>query len=98
MVILMTIDTVITGRIPEQLIYPTHVNERAMRLAFVYLKLHAEISDIVQAVGLEIETTIRFDGVFFHKLYNEWMNFSSTQLTKVFAGYPHLQNILMFFE
>lgn len=98
MVILMTIDTVITGRIPEKLIYPTHVNERAMRLAFVYLKVHTEVADIVQAVGLEIETTIRFDGVFFHKLYSEWMDFSSCELTMAFAEYPHLQKILRFFE
>lgn len=98
MVILMTIDTVITGRIPEKLTYPTHLNERAMRLAFVYSNLHSEIADIVHAVGLEIETTTRFDGVFFHKLYNEWMNFSANELSKVFSGYPHLKEIFMFFD
>lgn len=94
----MTIDTVIRGRIPE-LTYPTHINERAMRLSFVYASLHSEISDIVQAVGLDkVDVTTRFDGVFYHKLYQEWMDFSKTDLDTIFEGYPHLQEILRFLK
>lgn len=98
MVILMTIYTVITDRIPEQMTYPPHVNERAMRLAFVYSSLHNQITDIVRAVGLDlIDTTERFDGVFFHILYNVWMNYSIEELNMVFEGYPVLKEILAFF-
>lgn len=98
MVILMTIDTVITGRIPKQMTYPTHLNERAVRLSFVFLALHAEIVDVVHAVGLadKIPTTTRFDGVFYHKLYEEWMETSEEELSMIFEGYPHLQEILRF--
>lgn len=100
MVILMTIHITVSGQISKQIIYPTHLNERALRLSFVYLSLHSEIVDVVHAVGLvdQIETTTQFDGVFYHKLYEEWMNIPEEELKIIFEGYPHLQEILKFFD
>lgn len=100
MVILMTIYITASGQIPKKMTYPTHLNERALRLAFVYLSLHSEIVDVVHAVGLadKIETTTQFDGVFYHKLYNDWKNTQEEELKMIFEGYPHLQEILEFFD
>jgi hypothetical protein len=70
-ILLLSIKHVLLDLIPESLIYPPVVNERAFRISHLYCSMFNSTGRFIKQCGLSdfSKSYLIFDGVLFHKLY-----------------------------
>lgn len=72
--ILLTVLNVEQNKIPGDLVYPPVVDERAFKLVFLFYRTFSVIGRSIKTVGLRhLFDELKFDGVFFHEKYLEFM-------------------------
>lgn len=68
--ILLSVKNVELETIPDDLVFPPVVSERAFRIVFLFFKFFSTVGQAMKTVGLRhLRHPTNFDGVFFHKTY-----------------------------
>jgi hypothetical protein len=88
-IILLSTKHVVLNLMPENLIYPPVVDERAFRIAHLFCKLFNSIGRTIKQCGLKhITGYLAFDGVLFHKLYFDF-EYSETDPSPLLSDIKH---------